>query len=414
MPFSRISYTAIQRWDIVCDKAVLRAVIQSMYYVGQMIGSIMFGFLGDRIGRKKVFFIALVVQFVSGLGMALSPHWSIYALSRLGVGIAHPGIFVIAVVIGVELIGPKYRQLSSVLASIFWSCGQIILGILAYNVRDYRFLHACIAFPALLFVSYWWLIPESSRWLVAHKRYKEADQVLRKASKINGTYLPPNWYEHLVNDDLINNRESKHHNFLDLIKTPVIRKRALASFFCWPVCSMLYYGISMNTNFLGGDLYLTFIFGGLSEFPALILTGVLVDRIGRKPVLIGGFITAAFAMLSSVVLDGEVYPAIGITQSLLAKSALALTYSTLYIFTPELFPTVIRNTAMGGCSTIARIGAITASYVSMWLVDSFGKMVMVIPFAGLAICASITVLLCLPETSGKELHETIEDVEKNE
>ena len=72
-----------------------------------------------------------------------------------------------------------------------------------------------------------------------------------------------------------------------------------------PVCSMLYYGVSMNTNFLGGDLYLTFIFGGLSEFPALFLTSILVDKIGRKPVLVGGFVTAATAMLSSLILDGE-------------------------------------------------------------------------------------------------------------
>ena len=127
-----------------------------MYYVGQMLGSLVFGFLGDRIGRKKVFFIALVVQFISGLGMALSPHWSLYALCRMGVGFAHPGIFVIAVVIGVELIGPKYRQLSSISAAVFWACGQVILGILAYNIRDYQYLHASIALPALLFVSYWW------------------------------------------------------------------------------------------------------------------------------------------------------------------------------------------------------------------------------------------------------------------
>ena len=63
---------------------------------------------------------------------------------------------------------------------------------------------------------------------------------------------------------------------------------------------------------------------------------------------------------------------------------------------------------------IARIGAITASYVAMWLVDSFGKIVMVLPFAVLALFAAVTVICCLPETSGKQLHETIEDVEKNE
>lgn len=121
-----------------------------------MLGSLTFGFLGDRIGRKTVFFIALLIQFVSGIGMALSPHWILYGLFRIFVGFAHPGIFVMAVVIGVELIGPKYRKLASVSTSTFWAIGQVILGIMAYNIRDYRVLHAAIALPALVFISYYW------------------------------------------------------------------------------------------------------------------------------------------------------------------------------------------------------------------------------------------------------------------
>ena len=121
-----------------------------------MLGSLTFGFLADRIGRKKVFFVALFIQFVSGIGMALSPYWVVYGMFRIALGFAHPGIFVMAVVIGVELIGPKYRRLASVSTSIFWAIGQVILGILAYNIRDYRYLHASIALPALIFISYYW------------------------------------------------------------------------------------------------------------------------------------------------------------------------------------------------------------------------------------------------------------------
>jgi OCT family organic cation transporter-like MFS transporter 4/5 len=62
-----------------------------MYYVGQMFGSIVFGYLGDKIGRKKVFFIAICLQIVAGLGMTVSPHWILFAILRAGVGFAHPG-----------------------------------------------------------------------------------------------------------------------------------------------------------------------------------------------------------------------------------------------------------------------------------------------------------------------------------
>ena len=65
--------------------------VQSAYYIGQMIGSIVLGFLGDRIGRKKVFLIGIVLLIVCSFGMAIAPHWTIFGILRIGVGFAHPG-----------------------------------------------------------------------------------------------------------------------------------------------------------------------------------------------------------------------------------------------------------------------------------------------------------------------------------
>ena len=70
-----------------------------------MAGSLVFGYLGDKIGRKKVFFIAIILQIVAGLALIVVPHWTLFAFLRAAVGFAHPGIFVVAVVIGVCLRG---------------------------------------------------------------------------------------------------------------------------------------------------------------------------------------------------------------------------------------------------------------------------------------------------------------------
>uniref|UniRef100_A0A0N5CFR4 MFS domain-containing protein n=1 Tax=Strongyloides papillosus TaxID=174720 RepID=A0A0N5CFR4_STREA len=407
-------YTAINRWDIVCERSIWKATIQSSYYVGQMLGSIIFGVLGDRIGRKKVFMMALVMQIVAGLLMPITPHWLLYAFLRLITGFSHPGIFVIAVIIGMELVGPSKRKISSVFTGGFFALGQVVLGILAYFLRDYRFLQVSIALPTVFFLSYHFIVPESPRWLVSKKRYVEADKILRKAAKTNKTTIPEKWWEEIdtMNENGDKSCLEKNHGYSDLFKTPKIRIRSIVAFFIWPVVSMVYYGVSMKPDFLGGDPYIAFIFGGLMELPAMVVVYCIIDTFGRKPLLGGGFIFCALFMIISLFLgDLNLNWVWNLILYSLVKGSITIVYASIYTFTPELFPTVIRNTAMGLCSTFARIGAILSSYVSMWLVTEFGKLYMIIPFSICAIIAGIATLFLLPETVGEPLIETIEQLE---
>ncbi|VIO86946.1 Uncharacterized protein BM_BM7167 [Brugia malayi] len=410
---SEIKYSAINRWHIVCEWSVLKAFIQSTYYIGQMGGSLVFGFLGDRIGRKKVFFIAIIMLILSGVLMAVVPYWTAFALLRAFVGFAHPGIFVIAVVIGMELVGPSKRKVASVISGIFFSFGQIILGCLAYFIRDYRYLQLVISLPALIFMCYWWIVPESARWLVTQHKYEEADKILQRAAKINGARLPEKWWDQIdFPEKTAQNRSpQRKYNYLDLVRTPRIRLRTFACLFLWPVVSMIYYGVSMKTDFLGGDFYGTFISGGVAEIPALLLLFAFIDRIGRKPLFAGGYFLAALCMLSNLLLPSEVHWIISVLQFLIAKASITSCYAVIYTVTPELYPTVIRNSAMGCCSMIARVGANLSCYIVMWIVEQFGTWAMIVPFGSLSLIAGLIVIFCIPETMGKPLPETIEEIE---
>lgn len=64
----------------------------------------------------------------------------------------------IAVVIGMELVGPTKRKIAAIVPGLCFAIGQMILGILAYFIRDYRILQAVIASPAILCISYWWYV----------------------------------------------------------------------------------------------------------------------------------------------------------------------------------------------------------------------------------------------------------------
>ncbi|VDK29051.1 unnamed protein product [Gongylonema pulchrum] len=411
---SSIKYSAINRWDIVCERAVLKALIQSTYYMGQMGGSLLFGFLGDRIGRKRVFFIAIITLITSGILMAVVPYWAAFALLRAAVGFAHPGIFVIAVVIVMELVGPSKRKIASVISGLFFSFGQILLGCLAYFIRDYRYLQLAISVPVVVFLCYWWLVPESARWLVTQNRYEEADKILQRAAKINGAELPEKWWDQIdIPEKSSGNRSpQRKYNYFDLVRTPRMRLRTFACFFLWPVVSMIYYGVSMKTDFLGGDFYATFIIGGVAEVPALLLLFAFIDKFGRKPFFAGGYFVAAVCMLTNLLLPAKTHWFVSVAQFLLTKAAITSCYAAIYTATPELYPTVIRNTAMGCCSMIARVGAILSSYIAMWLVEQFGAWAMIIPFGSLSLVAGLIVIFFIPETMGKPLPETIEEIEE--
>lgn len=73
------------------------------------------------------------------------------------------------------------------------------------------------------------------------------------------------------------------------------------------------------------------------------------SKLGRKRLLTGGFFMAALCLLSNMVITGNHW-AISMGQFLFGKASITLTYATIYTFTPELFPTVIRNMAFGVCS----------------------------------------------------------------
>lgn len=88
------------QWNLICDKAWLRATGDSLFMVGVMFGSMIFGALSDKFGRRPIFFLSLVIQLVGGILVAISPEFISYVIFRLIVGSTTSGVFLVAYVIG--------------------------------------------------------------------------------------------------------------------------------------------------------------------------------------------------------------------------------------------------------------------------------------------------------------------------
>ncbi|XP_046592505.1 organic cation transporter protein isoform X1 [Neodiprion lecontei] len=400
--------TTTTQWNLVCKKAWLRATGDSLFMVGVMVGSMIFGALSDSYGRRPIFFLSLVIQLVGGIIVALCPEYISYVIFRLILGSTTSGVFLVAYVIALEMVGPKKRLVAGVGCQLFFTTGYILVAGFAYHITDWRYLQIAITIPSLAFLVYWWFIPESARWLLTKGRVEEAKDLLQKASAENGVDLPKDTLDNLLTSDSDSKPDMNEPTLLDLFRYPNLRNKSLLLFFNWFVNSGTYYGLSWNTSNLGGNDYVNFLIGGLVEVPAYTFLLFTLNRWGRKIILCGCMLLAGTSLLLTLIVPANM-PWMVTLFAMLGKLAITSSYGAVYVFTAEQFPTVIRNVGLGACSTFARIGGVIAPYINH-LSEIWTPLPMVI-FGVCALIGGIMSLL-LPETLNKKLPESIQDGEQ--
>ncbi|EFN75432.1 organic cation transporter protein [Harpegnathos saltator] len=400
--------TTTSEWDLVCDKAWLRATGDSLFMVGVMLGSMIFGGLSDKYGRRPIFFLSLVIQLVGGILVAVAPEFISYVIFRLIVGSTTSGVFLVAYVIALEMVGPRKRLVAGVGCQLFFTTGYILTAGFAYFITDWRMLQVAITVPSIAFLLYWWFIPESARWLLTKGRLQEAKDLLQRASLENGVEMPSEALETLLNNNSEDSKpDSRKPSLFDLFRYPNLRRKSILLFFNWLVNSGTYYGLSWHASNLGGNDYVNFVISGVVEVPAYTFLIFTLNRWGRKIILCGCMLLSGLALLATLFVPADM-PWLIVCLAMIGKLAITSSYGAIYVFTAEQFPTVIRNVGLGASSTFARIGGVIAPYVNH-LSEIWTPLPLVI-FGSCALFGGLMSLL-LPETLNKKLPESIQDGE---
>ncbi|XP_072368601.1 organic cation/carnitine transporter 2-like isoform X2 [Scyliorhinus torazame] len=354
--------TIVSEWDLVCDNHWKGPFAMSIFFIGVLLGSFITGQLSDRFGRKLIMFATMAVQTVFSMLQAFSPNWEIFCILNFLVGLGQISNWVAAFVLGSELLGKSIRIVfCTVGACISFATGYMILPLIAYFIRSWPMLLLILALSGLLYVPLWWFIPESPRWLLIKGRVQEAEAILRHAAKKNGVTPPEVLFNDLEHEDM-KARSKQSHSIIHLLKTRNIRAITVILFLVWMILTAEYFGLSLNTPNLHGDDYLNCFFSAAVEVPAYTAAWLFLRRFSRKfslsgSLLLGGVVLFFIQLIPSNLL------AISTFLAIIAKLGITTAFCVIYVYTAELYPTVVRNTGVGVSLMASRLGSTISPYI---------------------------------------------------
>lgn len=414
--------TVVTEWDLVCDRRPLYSSLQAVTQAGYLLGSLLMGYLCDRWGRRTVAVWSTVLILVVGVAMTTIPVFWVFISLRLLFCIFIMGIYVPTFIISLEVSSPKLRSMAAILFILPWAIGYMILPGIAYVVRSWQRLQAVLISPYVPLLAYYWLLPESPRWLIQQGRFKDALELLSEAAEVNGRTLPPTAeileamgtiQKKLAEENKTEDKPDSNflirvlRNIVVVITKRELRTRSLAVFFCWFGVSMVYYGTALGATNLGVDIYTYMFLSGLLEIPAYLLLWPSIERLGRQRTLVLLFFICTIS-ISSVALIMFYFPnapsGLKIFFSQSGKLCVTAAFHLTWIYTAEMFPTRYRSLAVGEGSCVARMGSICSPYI----IDILGEVSAWAPsavFALISLVASVLALL-LPETRNRAMLET--------
>lgn len=253
---------------------------------------------------------------------------------------------------------------------------------MAMLLPHYRTFLVAIYVPALLVSFYFWLVPESTRWLIATGQYERAMKILRRTAKQNNREMSEKSLEivrNSCNDAKGGNGENDCSSVTAIFQTKILIVRLIMCSLCWIAIVFVFYGLSVNATKIVNDSnkYLSYITTMIAEFPAALITFFLLKYVGRRTAMCCTLAISASTTILSTFVPTH-YTLIIRIMFFVGMCATSSAFAVLYVFSAELWPTAMRNTLMNICSMIGRFGSMLAplaillvSFILLTTISSF-------------------------------------------
>ncbi|KAK7907789.1 hypothetical protein WMY93_016401 [Mugilogobius chulae] len=415
---SEIQSSIVTDWDLVCEGEWLAKLCQPTFMLGVLIGALVFGDIADRVGRVKIMMLTSLCQFGFGVGVAFSANYYVFIVLRFLLAMVSSGYLVVVFVYVTEFTGIKVRTWTSMHVHAAFAVGIMVVALTGYCVRVwwiYQIILSTCTAPFLLFC---WKFPETPFYLLAKGRYSDAQSLLDTIAQVNGIecrlkaedLMGPeekNGSVQLQKEGQSTPQNEKKLSILDLFGSWRMAGRTCTVWAIWFIGSLGYYVFSLGSVTLGGNQYVNLFLVGLVELPSYLIGCFAMDRIGRKRTCAPALLLGSVACILIIVVPANIQP-LTVALSMIGKFSIAIAFGLIYLYTCELYPTIIRSLAVGSGSMMCRVGSVVAPFC-VYLADVW----IYLPQLIVGILAFVIGVLTfmLPETLGKPLTSTLEEAE---
>lgn len=401
--------------------------INTANVAGLFFGALASGWLADRLGRKSVFQLTLLIYSVfTGLSAAATSLAMLMGLRFLaGVGLG--GELPVASTLVSEFAPARRRGMLVVLLESFWAYGSVLAALVGFLVIPNWGWRAALllgALPALYVFVVRRSLPESPRFLASRGRHAEAEAVVRQTEAQAGV-APPALAPAAPGDPTISTGQaaasppSAQRSALSAASvaelfSPRYLRRTVALWVMWATMNFSYYGIFLwlplqfvRKGFSLDDALLFNLIIALAQVPGYFTAAYFVERLGRKPTLVAYLLGAAVGayFFGQVALEAKDVPAILFWGSVISFFNLGA-WGVVYTYTPEMYPTRLRGTGAGWAAACGRVFAFLAPLSIAYQIAVFGgDQTVFVVFTIVMVLGGLVVLALGPETRGRGLEE---------
>ncbi|KAL3238858.1 hypothetical protein MRX96_021883 [Rhipicephalus microplus] len=260
-------HTLVQEWDLVCERAWMRSLVQSSFMTGMLIGCLLCSALGDRLGRRPLLVSSCALVNMAGLATAAAPSFGVFLAARVFLGISLAVMQTTSFCLLVEVTGPRQRTRAAIAFTLGFALSLFVLPGTVWLIQHWRYIQVAITMPFVAIAVWSWYLPESPRWLIATGRTEEATSVVLRAASANGIEIQDvdSALRQLQKKILQENEDAEKVHFLDLVREPRIRRYSVILVYSCVSCGAAFYGIQLSMTRLGGNPYVGFLLSGLGR-----------------------------------------------------------------------------------------------------------------------------------------------------